>query len=113
MWSAYGDLLLWTPTMGHSLEQCASSNIKFDSEPTEVCSGSQNRKNISIDPNICISTVLNFSYDRSIADMLPTGNNIEPDIFEPVEFAGSGLLAIAFVGMSSSDLGIRRKSFDK
>ena len=30
---------------------------------------------------------------------------------EPVEFAGSGLLAIAFVGMSSPDLGIRRLAY--
>ncbi|KAL4343375.1 hypothetical protein S245_036316 [Arachis hypogaea] len=132
------------PNMGHSLEQCASSNIKFDSEPIEVCSGSQNRENIPIDPDICISTVLSFPYNRSIADMLPAGNNIEPDTFgkqiqsplvevglrydprfilrfsihslsqsriEPVEFAGSGLLAIAFVGMSSSDLGIRKLAY--
>ena len=31
---------------------------------------------------------------------------------EPVEFAGSGLLAIAFVSMSSPDLGIRRLAYD-
>lgn len=31
---------------------------------------------------------------------------------EPVEFAGSGLLAIAFVSMSSPDQGIRRLAYD-
>ncbi|MED6212919.1 hypothetical protein PIB30_088096, partial [Stylosanthes scabra] len=130
--------------MGHSLEQCASSKIKFDSEATEECSGSQTRDNIPIDPDICISTVLSFPYDRSVSDLLPTGNKIEPDTFgkqihsslvdvglrydprfilrfsihclskshiEPVEFAGSGLLAIAFVGMSSSELGIRKSAY--
>lgn len=30
---------------------------------------------------------------------------------EPVEFAGSGLLAIAFVSMSSHDHGIRRLAY--
>lgn len=31
---------------------------------------------------------------------------------EPVEFAGLGLLAIAFVSMSSTDLGIRRLAYE-
>ena len=46
----------------------------------EEWSGSENRDNIPLDPDICVSTVLNFPYDRSIADELAPVNKIEPDI---------------------------------
>ncbi|XP_061372643.1 uncharacterized protein LOC133315092 [Gastrolobium bilobum] len=121
-----------------------SRNVEFDSEVIEEWSRSQHKDNFPIDPDICVSTVLYFPYDRSISDRLPSVNKIEPDIvrkkmlssqvevrecydpvfilrfsihslskayIEPVEFAGSGLLAIAFVGMSSPDQGIRRLAY--
>ncbi|KAF1894608.1 hypothetical protein Lal_00031428 [Lupinus albus] len=127
----------------HPLKQNMSSKIKYDSEAIEEWSTSQHRDSIPIDPDICVSTVLYFPYDRSFSDELPFVNKIEQDIvgkkicslvevrerydpvfilrfsihslskayIEPVEFAGSGLLAIAFVGMSSPDHGIRRLAY--
>ncbi|XP_057433669.1 uncharacterized protein LOC130726425 isoform X4 [Lotus japonicus] len=105
---------------------------------------SQHGDNYPIDPDICVSTVLYFPYDRSISDEPSSLNKIEKDTvrkkiryshvevrerydpafilnfsihslskayIEPVEFAGSGLLAIAFVSMSSPDYGIRRLAY--
>ncbi|XP_019455735.1 PREDICTED: uncharacterized protein LOC109356706 isoform X2 [Lupinus angustifolius] len=128
----------------HPLKKSMSSKIKYDSEAIEEWSTSQHRDSIPIDPEICVSTVLYFPYDRSFSDELPFVNKIEEDIvwkkicsscvevrehydpvfilrfsihslskayIEPVEFAGSGLLAIAFVGMSSPDHGIRRLAY--
>ncbi|TKY46883.1 Nucleolar pre-ribosomal-associated protein 1 [Spatholobus suberectus] len=121
-----------------------SQNVKLDSDTIEEWYRSQHRDNFPIDPDICVSTVLYFPYDRSISDELPSVNKIEPDsvrkkvhsshaedrerydpvfilqfsihslskaYIEPVEFAGSGLLAIAFVSMSSPDHGIRRLAY--
>ncbi|KAJ1441363.1 Nucleolar pre-ribosomal-associated protein 1, N-terminal [Sesbania bispinosa] len=117
-----------------------SPNVELNSEAIEEWTRSQHRDNFPIDPDICVSTVLYFPYDRSISDELPSVNKIEMDYvrkkicsshvevrerydplfilqfsihslskayIEPVEFAGSGLLAIAFVSMSSPDHGIR------
>nr|KYP52213.1 Nucleolar pre-ribosomal-associated protein 1 [Cajanus cajan] len=119
-----------------------SQNVKLGSETIEEWYISQHRDNIPIDPDICVSTVLYFPYDRCISDEVPYANKIEhePDTvgkkvhsshvedreqydpvfilrfsihslskayIDPVEFAGSGLLAIAFVSMSSPDHGIR------
>ncbi|KAL5097685.1 hypothetical protein RYX36_002012 [Vicia faba] len=42
----------------------------------------------------------------------PSCGEISKAYIEPVEFAGSGLLAIAFVSMSSADHGIQRLAYD-
>ncbi|KAL2322652.1 hypothetical protein Fmac_027031 [Flemingia macrophylla] len=121
-----------------------SQNVKLDSETIEEWYRSQHRDNIPIDPDICVSTVLYFPYDRSISNEVPSVNKIEPDTvrkkvhcshfedrdqydpvfilrfsihilskayIEPVEFSGSGLLAIALVSLSSPDHGIRRLAY--
>ncbi|KAK7305112.1 hypothetical protein VNO77_43012 [Canavalia gladiata] len=121
-----------------------SLNVELDSETIEEWSRSQQRDNLPIDSDLCVSTVLNFPYDRSISDELPSVYKIEPDslrkkihsshdearerydpvfillfsihglskaYIEPVEFARSGLLAIAFVSLSSPDHGIRRLAY--
>ncbi|KAH1197429.1 Nucleolar pre-ribosomal-associated protein 1 [Glycine max] len=127
-----------------SMSGLLSQNVKLDSETIEKWYRSQHSDSFPIDPDICVSTVLYFPYDRTIFDELPSVNKIEPDTvrkkvlhsqvedkerydpvfilrfsihslskayIEPVEFAGSGLLAIAFVSMSSPDQGIRRLAY--
>ncbi|KAG5017516.1 hypothetical protein JHK85_023652 [Glycine max] len=127
-----------------SMSGLLSQNAKLDSETIEEWYRSQHRDNFPIDPDICVSTVLYFPYDRTFSDELPSINKIEPDtprkkvlyshvedkerydpVFilrfsihslskayvAPVEFAGSGLLAIAFVSLSSPDQGIRRLAY--
>ena len=50
-----------------------------DSETIEEWYKSQHRDNFPIDPDICVSTVLYFPYDRTFSDELPSINKIEPD----------------------------------
>ncbi|XP_027341039.1 uncharacterized protein LOC113854301 [Abrus precatorius] len=121
-----------------------SQNAELDSSSIEEWSVSQCRDNLPIDPDLCVSTVFYFPYDRSISDEPSSVNKVEPDTvrkkihsshfdvrerydpvfilrfsihslskvyIEPVEFAGSGLLAIAFISMSSPDHGIRRLAY--
>ncbi|CAI8619493.1 unnamed protein product [Vicia faba] len=128
-----------------SLTGSCPQNVKLNSEAIEEWTRSQQRDNFPIDPDVCVSTVLFFPYDRSTSDEVPSVNKIEIDnarkkihsshvevrerydpvfilqfsihglskaYIEPVEFAGSGLLAIAFVSMSSADHGIRRLAYD-
>ncbi|RDY02938.1 Nucleolar pre-ribosomal-associated protein 1, partial [Mucuna pruriens] len=148
---SYGATLNWVDLALYNLMQQIESmsgpwsqNVKLDSETIEEWYRSQHRDNFPIDPDICVSTVLYFPYDRSIPDELPSVNKIEPvtarkkvhsshvedrerydpafilrfsihslskAYIEPVEFAGSGLLAIAFVSLSSPDHGIRRLAY--
>ncbi|XP_058732060.1 uncharacterized protein LOC131603666 isoform X2 [Vicia villosa] len=128
-----------------SLTGSFPQNVKLNSEVIEEWTRSQQKDNFPIDPDVCVSTVLFFPYDRSASDEVPSVNKIEIDnvrkkihsshvevgerydpvfilqfsihglskaYIEPVEFAGSGLLAIAFVSMSSPDHGIRRLAYD-
>ncbi|XP_050893482.1 uncharacterized protein LOC127100380 isoform X3 [Lathyrus oleraceus] len=128
-----------------SMTGSCPQNLEVNSEAIEEWTKSQQRDNFPIDPDVCVSTVLFFPYDRSISDEVPSVNKTEIDsirkkmysshvelkerydpVFilrfsnyglskasiEPVEFAGSGLLAIAFVSMSSPDQGIRRLAYD-
>ncbi|KAL9319803.1 hypothetical protein ACSQ67_011642 [Phaseolus vulgaris] len=148
---SYGATVSWINLAIYNLMQqiesmscLLSQNVKLDSETIEEWYRSHQRDNFPIDPDICVSTVLYFPFDRSISDELPSANKIEPDTVrkkvhyshvedrerydpafilrfsiyslskayvEPVEFAGSGLLAIAFVSMSSLDNGIRRLAY--
>lgn len=39
-------------------------------------------------------------------------HSLSAGYIEPVEFAGLGLLAVAFVGMSSPDVGMRKLSYE-
>ncbi|XP_020230562.1 uncharacterized protein LOC109811280 isoform X1 [Cajanus cajan] len=54
-----------------------SQNVKLGSETIEEWYISQHRDNIPIDPDICVSTVLYFPYDRCISDEVPYANKIE------------------------------------
>ncbi|KAJ1407906.1 Nucleolar pre-ribosomal-associated protein 1, N-terminal [Sesbania bispinosa] len=56
-----------------------SPNVELNSEAIEEWTRSQHRDNFPIDPDICVSTVLYFPYDRSISDELPSVNKIEMD----------------------------------
>ncbi|PNY04311.1 hypothetical protein L195_g000729, partial [Trifolium pratense] len=152
------DLAIYNVTKQiESMTGSCPQNVELNSEAIEEWTRSQQRDNFPINPDICVSTVLYFPYDRSISDEVPSLNKIETDnirkkvvayvlsflpeeaihfahvevrerydpIFilqfsihglskayiEPVEFAGSGLLAIAFVSMSSPDHGIRRLAY--
>ncbi|CAJ1964127.1 unnamed protein product [Sphenostylis stenocarpa] len=148
---SYGATVNWLDITIYNLMQqiesmsCLwSQNVKLDSETIEEWYISHHRDNFPIDPDICVSTVLYFPFDRSISDGLPSANKNEPATdrkkihsphvedrerydpafilrfsihslskayVEPVEFAGSGLLAIAFVSMSSPNSGIRRLAY--
>ncbi|KAG2244852.1 hypothetical protein Bca52824_093324 [Brassica carinata] len=93
------------------------------------------KENLCVDPKICALTVLYFSYQRSaeVSDNSylsddPISEDIERydpafilrfslhsltvGYIEPLEFASLGLLAVAFVSMSSADLGMRKLAYD-
>lgn len=54
-------------------------NVELNSEAIEEWTRSQQRDNFPIDPDICVSTVLYFPYDRSISEEVPSVNKIETD----------------------------------
>lgn len=62
-----------------SMSCLLSLNVKLDSETIEEWYRSHHRDSLPIDPDICVSTVLYFPFDRSISDELPFANKIEPD----------------------------------
>ena len=62
-----------------SMSGLLSQNVKLDSETIEKWYRSQHSDTFPIDPDICVSTVLYFPYDRTIFDELPSVNKIEPD----------------------------------
>ncbi|CAL9226999.1 unnamed protein product [Arabidopsis halleri] len=100
------------------------------------------KENLCVDPKICASTVLFFPYQRTTekSDNFylyddPINEKCSPVIedierydpafilhfsieslsvgyIEPVEFASLGLLAVAFVSMSSADLGMRKLGYE-
>ncbi|XP_023634178.1 uncharacterized protein LOC17877580 isoform X2 [Capsella rubella] len=100
------------------------------------------KENLCVDPKMCALTVLFFPYQRTteVSDNLylyddPVNEKCSPvmeDIerydpvfilrisidslsmgfIEPVEFASLGLLAVAFVSMSSADLGMRKLGYE-
>ncbi|XP_018470475.2 uncharacterized protein LOC108842147 [Raphanus sativus] len=100
------------------------------------------KENLCVDPKLCALTVLYFPYQRSaeVSDNSclyddPISEEFSPVVedierydpafilrfsihslsvgyIEPLEFASLGLLAVAFVSMSSADLGIRKSAYD-
>ncbi|KAF2314350.1 hypothetical protein GH714_025585 [Hevea brasiliensis] len=125
-----------------ALDQDLSSNIMTDTEAFEEHRRSQFREILPIDPKKCLATVLHFPYDRIASDgglrhftssydmqkYSPPVDKIQryDPIFilrfsihilsmgyiEPVEFAGLGLLAVAFVSISSPDVGMRKLGYE-
>ncbi|CAN0909856.1 Nucleolar pre-ribosomal-associated protein 1 [Linum grandiflorum] len=92
------------------------------------------RENFPIDPRICAATVINFPYQRIMpstsdddSQLVGIADNVRryDPVFvlefsvrtltvgyiDPMEFAGSGLLAVAFVSISSPDLGLRKLGY--
>ncbi|KAI3799706.1 hypothetical protein L1987_35005 [Smallanthus sonchifolius] len=107
-----------------------------DMDETEKHRKSQFRENLPVDPRKCAATVLHFPYDRRInsgalsSNMLPDDNagnvseiydpvfilrmslhGLSMDYIEPVEYASLGLLAVAFVSLSSPDDVIRKLGY--
>ncbi|KAJ0251447.1 Ribosome 60S biogenesis amino-terminal protein [Hirschfeldia incana] len=100
------------------------------------------KENLCVDPKKCALTVLYFPYQRSAdvsdnsclsddpisEELSPIVEDIERydpafilrfslhslsmEYIEPLEFASLGLLAVAFVSMSSANLGIRKLAYD-
>ncbi|KAL0726917.1 hypothetical protein Bca4012_023010 [Brassica carinata] len=100
------------------------------------------KENLCVDPKICALTVLYFPDQRSaeasdnsdpsddpiseefslIVDDIErydpafilrfSVHSLSAEYIEPLEFASLGLLAVAFVSMSSADLGIRKLAYD-
>lgn len=62
-----------------SMSCLLSQNVKLDSETIEEWYKGHHGDNFPIDPDICVSTVLYFPFDRSISDEPPSANKIEPD----------------------------------
>ncbi|KAI7735982.1 hypothetical protein M8C21_022394 [Ambrosia artemisiifolia] len=96
----------------------------------------QFRENLPVDPRKCAATVLHFPYDRHMnsgalsSNKLPDDNagnvseiydpvfilrmslhGLSMDYIEPVEYASLGLLAVAFVSLSSPDDDIRKLGY--
>ncbi|PWA96465.1 hypothetical protein CTI12_AA038640 [Artemisia annua] len=93
-------------------------------------------ENLPIDPRMCAATVLHFPYDRSLSSGALSCNKLTDDIsghvrevydpvfilrmslhglsmdyIEPIEYANLGLLAVAFVSLSSPDEEIRKLGY--
>ncbi|XP_035543314.1 uncharacterized protein LOC108983821 isoform X4 [Juglans regia] len=118
------------------VERDMCSDIMTDTEGVGERRKSQFRENLSIDPKICASTVLYFPYDAIAVDEPLSLNKAHPPVvgkierydpffilhfsihslslgyIEPMEFAGLGLLAVAFVSISSSDDRIRKLGYE-
>ncbi|KAK9061269.1 hypothetical protein SSX86_018449 [Deinandra increscens subsp. villosa] len=107
-----------------------------DMDETEIRRKSQFRENLPVDPRKCAATVLHFPYDRHIdsvalsSNKLPDDNagnvseiydpvfilrmslhGLSLDYIEPVEYSSLGLLAVAFVSLSSPDDDIRKLGY--
>ncbi|KAL6954142.1 diphosphoinositol-polyphosphate diphosphatase [Sarracenia purpurea var. burkii] len=120
-------------------EQVLSSDKTNDVEPVEDRRRSQFRENLPIDPKMCAYAVLHFPYDRTVGEVGygNSGNMVElhydaekkqtydpvfilrfaihslsMDYIEPMEFASLGLLAIAFVSISSPDDEMRKLGYE-
>ncbi|KAJ6966734.1 hypothetical protein NC652_004325 [Populus alba x Populus x berolinensis] len=122
-------------------------DVMTNTEAVKEHRRSQFRENLSVDPKMCVTTVLHFPYDRTVTDgslsldrlqldnlkdiyerHVPGVENIQlyDPVFilrfsihalsmgyiEAVEFAGLGLLAVAFVSMSSPDVGMRKLGYE-
>ncbi|KAL8193175.1 hypothetical protein R6Q57_027079 [Mikania cordata] len=107
-----------------------------DVDETKKHRKSRFRENLPVDPKKCVATVLHFPYDRHInsgslsSNMLPDDNagymseiydpvfilrmslhGLSMNYIEPVEYASLGLLAVAFVSLSSPDDDIRKLGY--
>ncbi|WCJ31882.1 hypothetical protein M5689_013333 [Euphorbia peplus] len=122
-----------------TLDKDASSKIMDNTEAFAEHRRSQFRENLPIDPRICAATVIYFPYDRTVGGEPWTFQNIcvahslsvnkikryDPvfilrfsiqilsmgGYIEAIEFAGLGLLSIAFVGTSSPDIEMRKLAY--
>jgi nucleolar pre-ribosomal-associated protein 1 len=74
------DLAIYNVTKQiESMTGSCPQNVELNSEAIEEWTRSQQRDNFPINPDICVSTVLYFPYDRSISDEVPSLNKIETD----------------------------------
>lgn len=120
------------------LETFLLSNNVVDYETAEERRKRHFRENLPVDPKLCAMTVLHFLGDTTartgdfslelhqvpccsvekiqqydLAFILPFSiHSLLMDYIEPVEFAGLGLLAVAFVSLSSPDEGIRKLGYE-
>ncbi|XP_065862051.1 uncharacterized protein [Euphorbia lathyris] len=121
-----------------TLDRDASSKIMTNTEAFAEHRRSQFRENLPIDPRMCAATVIYFPYDRTVGigpgafknicvAHFPSVNKMKryDPVFilrfsiqilsmgyiEAIEFAGLGLLAIAFVGTSSPDVEMRKLAY--
>ncbi|XP_050217080.1 uncharacterized protein LOC126667967 [Mercurialis annua] len=114
-----------------------TSSISIDTEVLEERRRNQFREILPIDPKMCMNTIVSFPYDRilSIGPEDPknmqvemvhfpgaeqsqqydpifilnfSNHNLSMGHIEPLEFACLGLLAVAFISMSSFDIEIRK-----
>ncbi|KAJ7014998.1 hypothetical protein NC653_004328 [Populus alba x Populus x berolinensis] len=147
---AHMDYLWGTAVLKISKERVLDQetyDVMTNTEAVKEHRRSQFRENLSVDPKMCVTTVLHFPYDRTVTDgslsldrlqldnlkdiyerHVPGVENIQlyDPVFilrfsihalsmgyiEAVEFAGLGLLAVAFVSMSSPDVGMRKLGYE-
>ncbi|XP_071738783.1 uncharacterized protein [Rutidosis leptorrhynchoides] len=112
-------------------QDCSSDDV----DDVEKCRKSQFRENLPIDPSLCAATVLHFPYHRNMNSeaghvsevQTATDETIQTydpvfilrmslhalsmEYIEPVEYASLGLLAVAFVSLSSVDDEIRKLGY--
>ncbi|KAJ4879506.1 hypothetical protein Rs2_36560 [Raphanus sativus] len=78
------------------------------------------KENLCIDPKICALTVLYFPYQHTAKKcsrydpafiLRFSEHSLYTGYIEPVEFASLGLLAVAFVSLSSADLEMRKLGY--
>ncbi|KAJ8763357.1 hypothetical protein K2173_002240 [Erythroxylum novogranatense] len=118
-----------------------TSDIMTDTEAVEERRRIQFRDNFPIDPKVCVRTMLNFPYDRTVNGDLPFLNGPQHHEFgeccerhghlydpvfilrfaihtlpknyvEAVEYAALGVLALAFINISSLDVGMRKLGYE-
>ncbi|CAI9091124.1 OLC1v1026064C1 [Oldenlandia corymbosa var. corymbosa] len=100
------------------------------------------RENLPVEPKLCLRTVHYFPYNRSAADLSPSNTDTDNfyqkhsgcsrkiyvydplfilrfgvhglamEYIEPLEFASLGLLAVAFMALSSPDTDIRKLGYE-
>ncbi|KAH7853492.1 hypothetical protein Vadar_003073 [Vaccinium darrowii] len=98
-------------------EQDLSSDMIQDVEAVER-RRTQFRENLHIDLKMCAYTVLHFPYGRTVVEEQPSSSDdmneasLSMGFIEPVKFASLGLLAIAFVSISSPHVEMRKLGYE-
>ncbi|KAJ9540122.1 hypothetical protein OSB04_026628 [Centaurea solstitialis] len=97
-------------------EQAFSSDDMDDTEAQQKLRKSQFRENLPIDPRMCAATVETANIERThiydpVFILRMSLHGLSNDYIEPVEYASLGLLAVAFVSLSSPDDDIRKLGY--